>query len=169
MKYKWTKLGNRLLIALLVLNFLGSCNGNSAGQNIGNDAGKQLFQTEAEGTNSKGQQQTASIDQLTNEKTVVRYLKEHRHLPDYFITKKQARQKGWIASKGNLCDVLPGKAIGGDHFSNREGRLPKKGGRKYFEADINYHCGRRNAERVIFSNDGLIFITKNHYKSFQKQ
>lgn len=106
---------------------------------------------------------------LTDEKIIIPYLKKHQRLPDYYITKGEARKLGWVASDGNLCEVLPGKAIGGDRFGNREGKLPKKTGRQYFEADLNYNCGRRNADRVVYSNDGLIYLTKDHYKTFQKQ
>lgn len=109
------------------------------------------------------------ITNLTNEKTVVDFVRNNGRLPDYYITKSQARKAGWDAGKGNLCKILPGKAIGGDNFANREGKLPKQKGRKYFEADINYRCGHRQADRLVFSNDGLIFISKDHYKSFQKQ
>ncbi|WP_374464905.1 ribonuclease domain-containing protein [Chryseobacterium sp.] len=108
-----------------------------------------------------------SIDQLTEEKTVISYVKQNHRLPDYYITKNEARKQGWNPSKGNLCDVLPGKAIGGDHFGNREGRLPD--GEKYFEADVNYHCGGRNADRIIYTRNGDVYLTKNHYKSFEKQ
>ncbi|MEF9476630.1 ribonuclease domain-containing protein [Chryseobacterium sp. RRHN12] len=108
-----------------------------------------------------------SIDQLTEEKTVISYVKQNHKLPDYYITKNEARKQGWNPSKGNLCDVLPGKAIGGDHFGNREGRLPD--GEKYFEADVNYHCGGRNADRIIYTRNGDVYLTKNHYKSFEKQ
>lgn len=110
---------------------------------------------------------TTSIDQLTNENVVIKYVKEHQQLPDYYITKAEAKRHGWVASKGNLCDVLPGKAIGGDYFSNREGSLPK--GEKYYEADVNYNCGRRNADRIVYTKNGDVYLTKNHYKSFQKQ
>lgn len=111
----------------------------------------------------------ADIEELTNETVVVNYLKKHQELPVYYITKNEARKKGWDAHKGNLCDVLPGKAIGGDKFGNREGKLPNQKGRQYYEADLNYNCGNRNADRLVFSNDGLIYITKDHYKTFQKQ
>lgn len=108
-----------------------------------------------------------SIDQLTAEKTVISYVKQNHQLPDYYITKNEARRQGWNPSKGNLCDVLPGKAIGGDKFNNREGSLPK--GEKYFEADVNYNCKNRNADRIIFTKNGDVYLTKNHYKSFEKQ
>lgn len=122
----------------------------------------------AEDLKSNNSQTAEDIEELTDEKVVVAYLKKHKKLPAYYITKGQAKSKGWVPSKGNLCEVLPGRAIGGDNFSNREGRLPKKKGRKYFEADINYDCGRRDAQRLVYSNDGLIFITKDHYNSFQE-
>lgn len=67
-----------------------------------------------------------SIEQLTQQDRVVSYLREHQRLPDFYITKKQARAEGWDASAGNLCSAVPGRAIGGDRFSNREKRLPQK-------------------------------------------
>ncbi|AOF01100.1 ribonuclease Ba [Serratia marcescens] len=113
---------------------------------------------------SAGQPQ--SIDRLTQQQTVVSYLQQHQRLPDYYVTKKQAREQGWDPRSGNLCSVLPGKAIGGDRFSNREGQLPTAGGRVWREADINYQCGRRGADRLLYSSDGLIFVTRDHYKNF---
>lgn len=108
-----------------------------------------------------------SIQNLTNEVKVINYVKSNHELPDYYITKSEARKQGWVASEGNLCDVLPGKAIGGDKFSNREKTLPS--GKQYFEADVNYNCRNRNADRIVFTNDGEVYLTKNHYKSFEKQ
>lgn len=108
-----------------------------------------------------------SIDQLTAEKTVISYVKQNHQLPDYYITKNEARKQGWNPSQGNLCEVLPGRAIGGDRFGNREGNLPK--GEQYFEADVNYNCRNRNADRIIFTKNGDVYLTKNHYKSFEKQ
>jgi hypothetical protein len=112
--------------------------------------------------------QSDRIDILTEENKVSEYLKENGRLPDYYITKKEAQKDGWVAKEGNLCKVLPGRAIGGDIFTNREKTLPVKKGRIWYEADINYNCGRRNAQRLVFSNDGLIFVTHDHYKSFDE-
>ena len=109
-----------------------------------------------------------NIDILTEEKKVTDYLKENGELPDYYITKKEAQKKGWVAKEGNLCEVLPGRAISGDIFTNREKTLPVKNGRIWYEADINYDCGRRNAQRIVYSNDGLIFVTHDHYKNFEE-
>jgi len=107
-----------------------------------------------------------SIDKLTEPKRVARYLQQHQRLPDYYLTKKHAREQGWDAADGNLCLALPGKAIGGDRFSNREGRLPVANNRVWREADVNYQCGRRGADRLLYSSDGLIFVTRDHYKNF---
>jgi hypothetical protein len=124
--------------------------------------------TAVENRNNSGNSSSqASIDELTEEKTVIRYVQQHHRLPDYYITKNEARKQGWNPSRGNLCEVLPGKAIGGDKFGNREKRLPE--GEKYYEADVNYHCGSRNADRIIFTGNGEVYLTKNHYKSFEKQ
>lgn len=123
--------------------------------------------TSMDSQSTDGNSSSPSIDQLTEEKTVISYVKQNHRLPDYYITKNEARKLGWNPSKGNLCDVLPGRAIGGDQFSNREKRLPAN--EKYYEADVNYRCGNRNADRIIFTQDGDVYLTKNHYKSFEKQ
>lgn len=111
----------------------------------------------------------AGIAELTSEIAVTEFVRRHGYLPEYYLTKEKARRQGWNASKGNLCDVLPGKAIGGDRFGNREGRLPAKAGRIWYEADLNYNCGRRGPHRLLFSNDGLIFVSRDHYKTFDKK
>ncbi|MFT4093466.1 MAG: ribonuclease domain-containing protein [Niabella sp.] len=109
------------------------------------------------------------IKQLTRESVVVPYIRAHHQLPGYYITKSSARAQGWDPAAGNLCEVLPGKAIGGDVFSNREGSLPGSTGRKWFEADLNYDCAHRNADRLLYSSDGLIYVTYDHYKSFRQK
>lgn len=109
-----------------------------------------------------------SIEQLTQQQRVVSYVQQHQRLPDYYITKNQAREQGWDARDGNLCKVLPGKAIGGDRFSNREGQLPTANNRVWREADINYQCGRRGADRLLYSSAGLIYVTRDHYKNFMR-
>lgn len=99
---------------------------------------------------------------------VAEYLHEFGHLPPNYLTKKEVQDLGWVASKGNLWEVAPGKSIGGDRFGNREGLLPEAPGRKYYECDIDFDGSYRNAKRIIYSNDGLIFYTEDHYESFQQ-
>ena len=127
------------------------------------------FEKEKSDFSNKNNNSSNQIDELTNDEIVVKYLKEHGELPDYYITKSEAKSLGWIPSKGNLCEVAPGRAIGGDIWTNRQKSLPTKSGRKYFEADLNYNCGNRNADRVVFSNDGLVFVTFDHYRSFEEK
>lgn len=110
---------------------------------------------------------SADIKSLTNENKVIDYVKANHSLPDYYITKSEAKRQGWTPSRGNLCDVLPGRAIGGDFFSNREKQLPV--GAQYYEADVNYSCGNRGADRIVFNKSGEVWLSKNHYKSFDKQ
>lgn len=93
------------------------------------------------------------------------YLHLYDHLPDNYITKSEAQDLGW--SGGSVEVYAPGCAIGGDRFGNREGLLPKADGRTYYECDIDtIGQSSRGAKRIIFSNDGLIYYTEDHYGSF---
>ena len=104
----------------------------------------------------------------TSKDDVALYIHTYGHLPSNFVSKTKAKKAGWVASKGNLADVLPGMSIGGSEFYNDEGLLPTASGRTWTECDINYTSGRRGAERIVFSNDGLIFYTADHYKTFEQ-
>ena len=104
----------------------------------------------------------------TSKEEVAAYIHEFGHLPSNFVTKSKAKKAGWVSKKGNLDDVLPGMSIGGDKFYNDEGILPDAPGRTWQECDINYEGGYRGAERILFSNDGLVFYTNDHYKSFEQ-
>ena len=99
---------------------------------------------------------------------VCTYLQTYGELPDNFITKNEASQLGWNSREGNLWDVADGMCIGGDTFGNREGLLPKQTGRQYYECDIDYQGGYRNEKRIIYSDDGLIYYTEDHYESFEE-
>ena len=97
---------------------------------------------------------------------VALFLHTFGHLPDNYITKREAEDMGWDSSRGNLWDVADGYCIGGDRFGNREGLLPDRNGVRYFECDVNYDGGYRGSERLIFSSDGSIYYTGDHYASF---
>ncbi len=94
-------------------------------------------------------------------------LRATKKLPGRYITKKDAEAAGWKPG-ADLCRVAPGRAIGGDPFFNREKRLPEKSGRRWYEADLDPQCGRRGARRLLFSGDGLIFVTTDHYRTFMQ-
>ena len=101
----------------------------------------------------------------TSMEDVALYLSTYARLPGNFVTKDEAQKVGW--SGGSLEKYLPGKCIGGDRFGNREGLLPEAGGRSYYECDINtLGADSRGAERIVYSNDGLIYYTGDHYESF---
>ena len=93
-------------------------------------------------------------------------LKYESKLPDYYLTSAQAKANGWIPKLANLSAACPDKMIFGGQHKNRNDHLPSKDGRIWYEADINYRFGYRNNQRVVYSNDGLIFVTYDHYKTF---
>lgn len=96
---------------------------------------------------------------------VARYIIKFGHLPSNYVTKKTARNAGW--SGGPLDNYFPGCSIGGDVFRNMEGLLPKAPGRTYRECDIDTVGKRsRGGKRIVYSNDGLIYYTGDHYDSF---
>ena len=98
---------------------------------------------------------------------VALYIYTYGELPDNYLTKNEARDRGWDSKKGNLWDVADGMSIGGDRYYNNDDQLPEEKGRKYYECDINYEGGFRGGERIVFSNDGLIYYTGDHYESFE--
>ena len=94
------------------------------------------------------------------------YLAAFGHLPDNFITKSEAKSLGWDG--GGLESHAPGKCIGGDKFGNYEGTLPEAEDRDYYECDIDFDGNYRGAKRIVYSNDGLIYYTEDHYESFEE-
>ena len=104
----------------------------------------------------------------TSKDEVALYIHTYNKLPINYITKQQAEEQGWDSSSGNLDEVLPGMSIGGSSFGNYESKLPKANGRQYFECDIDYEGGYRNSKRLVYSNDGLIFYTEDHYENFEQ-
>jgi ribonuclease len=121
---------------------------------------------------------TRAKDKTTNKKTltengsysskedVALYIHTYGKLPSNYISKSQAYDIGWEPRLGNLWGVAKGKSIGGDRFSNRERTLPYKQGRQYYECDIDYDGGHRGAKRIVYSNDGLVYYTEDHYATF---
>jgi ribonuclease T1 len=97
----------------------------------------------------------------------VRSVRETGRLPARYIDKNAAAKLGWRPGD-DLCRVAKGRSIGGDRFANREGRLPAASGRRWTEADLDFDCGRRNARRLVFSSDRLIYVTVDHYETFRE-
>ena len=111
----------------------------------------------------------AAIDEdgsYTSKEDVALYIHTYGHLPENFITKKEAQALGW--NGGSLEPYAPGKWIGGSRFGNYEGLLPAAEGRTYTECDIDtLGADSRGAKRIVFSNDGLVYYTGDHYESFE--
>ena len=103
----------------------------------------------------------------TDPDEVAYYLWATGHLPDNYLTKAEAHDRGWDPEKGDLHEAAgQGAAIGGDAFGNREDLLPDRPERRWFECDVNYDGGYRGPERLVWSNDGFIYYTGDHYESF---
>jgi len=125
--------------------------------------------TAAGGSDTIAEDYGAAIDEYgtyNSVEDVSLYLYTFDCLPENYITKNEARDLGWTG--GSVEDWAgEGYAIGGDKFGNREGLLPKTSGRQYYECDIDtWGRSDRGAKRIVYSNDGLIYYTENHYESF---
>ncbi len=154
------------LCIIMSLSFLGCIDQIDNGTNMSPSQAQGQVQknedTQGEVNSKKDINENGSYDEFD---TVAQYIRAYGKLPQNFITKKEAKVLGWDSGK-NLWDYAKGKSIGGDVFGNFEGLLPEKDGRKWYECDINYKGGKRGADRIVFSNDGLIYFTIDHYGSF---
>lgn len=153
------------LAVLLLIAYMLFGGGDEAVQNT-----QQPTQTPAtQAVTQKDAASMAAIDEngsYTSKKDVALYIHTYGKLPKNFITKDEAEKLGW--NGGGLESYAPGKCIGGDRFGNYEGLLPKKSGRTYTECDIDtLGKSSRGAKRIVFSNDGLIYYTDDHYESFE--
>ena len=153
-----------LLLLLALLLSLTAC--GDAAQTI--DTVQQAAQTVQELADAQ-EEETPAIEEdgtYTTKEDVALYIHTYGHLPENFITKKQAQALGWEG--GSLEPYAPGKCIGGSRFGNYEGTLPEKDGRTYTECDIDtLGASKRGAKRIVFSNDGLIYYTEDHYETFE--
>ena len=163
---KFTKFSAYLLALLMLAALFTGCLSAPAEQ-AGGDV-PAVSPVESSADPAEENSDAPVIDQYgsyTTKEDVALYIYTYGCLPQNFITKDQARQAGW--NGGSLEPYCPGMCIGGDSFGNREGLLPKAQGRSWTECDINtLGADSRGAERIVFSNDGLIYYTGDHYKSF---
>lgn len=158
------------LFALMLCGMVAAC-GAAPGQSSSSSVSSAKTAYSASSITSASSQQSNTVSEsgeYTSKDDVALYIHLYGHLPSNFISKTKARNAGWDSEKGNLWDVLPGKSIGGSEFYNDEGQLPEAKGRRYTECDIDYNGGYRNAKRIVFSNDGLIFYTNDHYRTFEQ-
>ncbi|MGL5150060.1 MAG: ribonuclease domain-containing protein [Clostridium sp.] len=166
-------LKNKLTIFLATLVLLGGVLGLLSQETVNNMYLSWIKDTsiskDFEGLVSKNLYSDEEIisDELisTNYEEVANFIKTYNSLPQNFITKEQAFNEGWKIGD-DLWSVAENKSLGGSIFKNLEGKLPNSIGREYRECDINYNGGNRGSERLVYSNDGLIFLTKDHYQTF---
>lgn len=146
-----------LMLLMLCMTVFSGCGGGTEAPVQKSDAG-QADAAEEEALDEDGWYYSTE--------DVALYLYTYGELPDNFITKKEAQSMGWDNKKGNLWEVADGMCIGGDYFGNKEGLLPEED--DYTECDVNYEGGFRGAERIVFSDDGDIYYTGDHYESFEQ-
>ena len=155
-----------LLLVLASALVLTSCGSEQGGS--GNASGSESASGSDDSSSSKQGELTVEENGSYDQKNqVAEYLSIYKRLPKNYITKKEARKLGWEG--GSVERVAPGKAIGGDRFMNYEKNLPVKKNRKYYECDIDTLGKKsRGPKRIVYSNDGLIYYTINHFQSFRK-
>ncbi len=139
-------------------------NNSAAGETAAQDSGADLTDAAAE-TDVEGNPLLDESGSYYQKDEVALYIHQYGKLPGNYITKREAEDLGW--SGGSVESYAPGKVIGGSKFGNYEGLLPKKKGRQYYECDIDTLKKKRGAKRIVFSNDGLIYYTEDHYESFE--
>lgn len=175
---RFTRLTGALLALLLVFSVLSGCGGAApdvpsctaapAADAVPAADAPSDAEADAVSPGESDKSSPAALDEggeYTSAEDVALYLHLYAHLPQNFITKKDARALGW--NGGGLDDYADGKCIGGDRFGNYEGLLPDAPGREYHECDIDtLHAASRGAKRIVYSNGGLIYYTENHYESF---
>ena len=166
-----------LILVLASALVLTSCGSEQGGSGNASGNGNASSSESTSGSENAGSDDSSSGKQgeLTVEENgsydqknqVAEYLAIYKRLPKNYITKKEARKLGWEG--GSVERVAPGKAIGGDRFMNYEKNLPVKKSRKYYECDIDTLGKKsRGPKRIVYSNDGLIYYTINHFQSFRK-
>lgn len=160
-----------VLAAVLSVRVLGGCTAFSASSSAGSASASASTSVSASSSERNQGAQGLSVKEdgtYSDKDHVALYIHTYGKLPSNYISKTKATKAGWVAEKGNLWEVLPGKSIGGGPFYNDDGLLPEKNGRTWKECDIDYQGGNRGAKRICFSNDGLVYYTPDHYKSFTR-
>ena len=142
------------------------------GRDLPGNGQSALDGNEAQGNRPDGKsgEGNASVDEdgwYSSKEEVALYIHLYGELPGNYVTKAEAEDAGWTGGSVERW-TGEGTALGGSYFGNYEGLLPKEQGRTYAECDVDtVGENSRGAKRIVFSNDGLIFYTGDHYESFE--
>ena len=168
MKTSLRRLGAVLLTLALALGLLSGCGAAPVSDDFSASYEEDWGSAPAasqDASQSAGESDPDALPEdgsYTTAEDVAAYLAAYGHLPGNFLTKKEARALGWEG--GSLEPYAPGCCIGGDRFGNYEGALPEG---DYHECDIDtLGADRRGAKRLVYSDDGRIYYTEDHYESF---
>lgn len=178
------RLGIRLLslVLAIVLPFIGysltSCTAQEA-VDIAADAVELALDVMEEGSGVSEDGTSTPPEELPEEAAIAEdgtyddrdsvalYIHTYGRLPSNYITKAEAEKLGWEG--GSVERYAEGKCIGGSRFGNYEELLPTADGRQYYECDIDtLGEDSRGAKRLVYSNDGLIYYTDDHYATFDQ-
>lgn len=163
-RFKDINLFKKILLGLILILGLSSCTPNQSFEG----SGSAYSSSEEMGSMVDSQTEGANVEEdkaYYKMEDVAAYIYFYNKLPKNYLTKKEARDLGWIPKENNLWEVTDKGVIGGDHFGNYEKTLPQG---SYKEADVNYYGGARGPERLVYDKDGNIFYTRDHYETFER-
>jgi len=110
--------------------------------------------------------QTVGVTDVDGFVETVAALRASGRLPPRYVSKRHARELGWRPGV-DLCRLARGDSLGGDRFNDRGHALPSAAGRRWREADLDERCAvGRGTHRLLWSSDGLIYVTTDHYRTF---
>lgn len=100
--------------------------------------------------------------EYTAAEDVAEYIHIFHKLPSNYVTEKEAKKKGWRRYES---PAKYGIMIGGKKYRNYEKKLPKG---EYCECDVDYSGRARGRNRLVYTRDGTVYHTTDHYKSFKR-
>ena len=165
-KFFIQKVSAILLFLLMSISLFGCAGTNKTAENKQQGSQSETIKSDSKNTDSSKTEDAKNKKIINDFQGVADYIHKNGTLPENFITKAQADKLGWKPGD-DLNKVAPGKSIGGDIFKNAEKSLPDAANRIWHECDINYNGGHRGDDRILYSNDGLIYSTSDHYKTFK--
>lgn len=151
-----------LLVIFLVIGIRSLKSGNETKQQVSSDASTEVTQQYEEEKSTVAAGEIEEKGEYSTAADVAAYIHKYHKLPPNYVTKSEAKKMGL---KGSECPDKYGIMVGGDKFGNREKLLPED---DYYEADVDYNGDRRGVNRLVYTKDGTVYHTVDHYKSYTK-